>query len=54
VVAHDVNPDEGGSHSYTLVSNSGQFLLGSPGALVVCLRILWSFKISAFLCEPEI
>jgi hypothetical protein len=47
--AHVGNPEVGGSHSYTLVGDSVQFLLGWPEAFVVFLRILRSFKTSTFL-----
>jgi hypothetical protein len=54
VFAHVGNPEEGGYHSCTLLGDLGQFLLGRPETLVIYLRILWSFKISAFLWEPQI
>jgi hypothetical protein len=53
VFAHVGNPDEGRSHSCTLVGDLGQFLIGMPEALVVFFRILWIFKTSTYFCEPE-
>jgi hypothetical protein len=49
VFANVGNPEEGGSHSCTVVSDLGQFLMGRSEALVVFLGILLSFKASAFL-----
>jgi hypothetical protein len=37
----------------TFVGRLGQFLLGRPKALVLFLGILWIFKLSFFLWEPE-
>jgi hypothetical protein len=54
VFARVGNPEEGGSHSYTLVGDLGQFSLGRPEALVFFLKILWSFKTLASLWEPQI
>jgi hypothetical protein len=48
------NPEEGEFHSCTPVGDLSHFLLRRPEMLVVFLRILWSFKTSAFLWEPEI
>jgi hypothetical protein len=38
--AHVGNTEEGGSHSYTVVSDLGQILLGRMEAVVFFLRIL--------------
>jgi hypothetical protein len=49
VLAHVGNSEEGGSHSCTLVSDLGQFLLGRPEALVVFLRIFAKFQDFGFV-----